>query len=299
MRQTDIDFLKRNGWIDYSDEHLAFIGDTAHLSALLALGEQKTAFVLCIICIQGRLQVAVDNTVQHLAAHQALVCPIHSLLTDCLCSPDLRAIAICASPSVFKELYLNHQMWEYYQFTLRNHVIDFTDGDWHRFSLYNDLLAANLEEGGEGNRFHRQIVRSLWQSIIYEFMAVVDRRVIHVKPLPEQAIGMELLSSRFMELLAQSEGRIHTVAEFADRLFVTPKYLSTSVKQTTGKTALKWIHETVAKEVERLLAHSDRNIKEIAFQLNFPNASFFGKFVKAHLGDTPAKIQGRNRRVER
>lgn len=50
-------------------------------------------------------------------------------------------------------------------------------------------------------------------------------------------------TAHLSEMLAMSEGRIHSVAEFAARLFVTPKYLSMSVKQTTGKPALVWIHE--------------------------------------------------------
>ena len=251
----------------------------------------KTDFVLCIVCASGKLQVAVDGVSQTVCRHQALVCPVNSLLTDYLCSPDFAAFAICASPSIFKDLYLNKQMWEYYQFVLRNHVVGFEDGDWSRFIRYEELMTDSLADGTK--KFQDRIVRSLWQAVIYEFLSVVDRYVAHVQPSVDKSIGSELLSSRFMEMLAMSEGRIHSVAEFATRLFVTPKYLSMSVKQTTGKAALAWIHEAVAKEAERLLTHSDQSIKEVADRLNFPNASFFGKFVKQHLGDTPANIQNR------
>ena len=60
----------------------------------------------------------------------------------------------------------------------------------------------------------------------------------------------------------------------------------------------------MAKKTGRLLAHSDLSIKEVAERLNFPNAGtlhetlvslaappFFGKFVKQHMGNTPASIQ--------
>jgi AraC family transcriptional activator of pobA len=39
------------------------------------------------------------------------------------------------------------------------------------------------------------------------------------------------------------------------------------------------------------LHFSDKSIKEISNNLNFPNISFFGKFVLTHLGDTPSKIR--------
>ena len=293
MQQIGINFLERSGWTSYTDEHLAFISGTEHLSEMLGGDGTKTDFVLCIVCVSGKLQVAVDNVSQTVCRQQALVCPINSMVTDYLCSPDFRAFALCASPSVFKDLYLNKQMWEYYQFVLRNHVVDFEDSDWSRFIRYYELMNDSLADVTK--KFQDSIVRSLWQAVIYEFLSVVDRYVAHVQPSVEKSIGSELLSSRFMELLAMSEGRIHSVAEFATRLFVTPKYLSMSVKQTTGKTALVWIHEAVAKEAERLLTHSDFSIKEIADQLKFPNASFFGKFVKAHLGDTPANIQNKQK----
>lgn len=295
MIQIDIKYLERNGRVDYVDDHLAFIGDTANLSAIFSCGKVKTGFVLCIICIQGKLQVSVDAVSQTLARHQALVCPIHSLMDDYLSSPDFQAIAICASPTTFKDFYLNKQMWEYYQFVLRNHVVEFTEVEWGRFARYYGLMQEHLKSL-EG-RFHRKITHSLWQTVIYEFMTVIDRYVTHVRPSVE-SVGVELLVQRFMEMLAMSEGRIHTVAEFAARLFVTPKYLSTSVKQITGKTALQWIHESVSKEAERLLCNSGLSVKEISECLKFPNASFFGKFVKAHLGDTPATIQGRSLKPE-
>ena len=317
MQQIGINFLERSGWTAYADGNLAFISETEHLSEMLGGDGIKTDFVLCIVCASGKLQVAVDGVSQTVCRHQALVCPINSMVTDYLCSPDFAAFAICASPSIFKDLYLNKQMWEYYQFVLRNHVVGFEDGDWNRFIRYEELMTDSLADGTK--KFQDRIVRSLWQAVIYEFLSVVDRYVAHVQPSVDKSIGSErlrvgdgtsgmLLSSRFMEMLALSEGRIHSVAEFATRLFVTPKYLSMSVKQTTGKTALVWIHEAVAKEAERLLTHSDLSIKEIANRLNFPNAGtlhetlvslaappFFGKFVKQHLGDTPANIQNRQR----
>ena len=323
MQQIGINYLECSGWTAYADGNLAFISETEHLSEMLGGDGIKTDFVLCIVCASGKLQVAVDGVSQTVCRHQALVCPINSMVTDYLCSPDFAAFAICASPSIFKDLYLNKQMWEYYQFVLRNHVVGFEDSDWSRFARYRDLMMENLGDTAmpDGQpplkKFQDRIVRSLWQAVIYEFLSVVDRYVAHVQPSVDKSIGSErlrvgdgtsgmLLSSRFMEMLAMSEGRIHSVAEFATRLFVTPKYLSMSVKQTTGKTALAWIHEAVAKEAERLLTHSDQSIKEIANRLNSPNAGtlhetlvslaappFFGKFVKQQLGDTPANIQNR------
>lgn len=287
----DIEKLKKKGWGAYTDENLAFVNQTEHLSDMFGGNGVKPGFVLCLVCLKGKLQMTVDNSIQCVSQHQAMICPINSLLTDYLSSPDFQGIAICASPSVFKELYVNKQMWEYYQYVLRHHIISFETPDWQRLAGYYRLMNDTLQHLDE-KKFGQRIIRSLWQAIIYEFISIIDRYVPH-QPAIENTVSCEVLSARFMELLALSEGRIHTVSEFADKLFVTPKYLSTSVRRTTGKPALQWILEAVAKEAERQLKHSECSIKEIANALNFPNPSFFGKFVKMRLGNTPAEIRNK------
>ena len=62
-------------------------------------------------------------------------------------------------------------------------------------------------------------------------------------------------------------------------------------KQLTGKTASAWINEYVVRDVTRLLKYSDLSIKEIALKLDFPNVSFFGKYVKNQLGLPPSEYR--------
>ncbi|GKG74987.1 hypothetical protein CE91St1_41300 [Parabacteroides goldsteinii] len=59
---------------------------------------------------------------------------------------------------------------------------------------------------------------------------------------------------------------------------------------------LELINETAIEHIKHRLKHSDKSIKEIAEEFNFPNQSFFGKFVKAHTGMSPARY--RDARVE-
>lgn len=74
---------------------------------------------------------------------------------------------------------------------------------------------------------------------------------------------------------------------YADKLHVTPKYLSSVCKSAGGKTASQFIDLAVLKDIEYLMKHSSKSIKEIAAELDFPNISFFGKYVKKHLGLSP------------
>ena len=71
----------------------------------------------------------------------------------------------------------------------------------------------------------------------------------------------------------------------------SPKYLSSVIKKTTGKKPVQFIQENAIKQIKYKLKHSDMSIKEIADAFDFPNASFFGKFVKSHTGMTPLQCR--------
>ena len=57
------------------------------------------------------------------------------------------------------------------------------------------------------------------------------------------------------------------------------------------QTASSLIDQYVLKDVEYLLKYSSKTIKEIVNELDFPNISFFGRYVKKHLGMPPRALR--------
>ena len=97
----------------------------------------------------------------------------------------------------------------------------------------------------------------------------------------------EALYVRFKDLLFLWRGKERRVSFYASELCVSPKYLTAAVKKTCGRTPTEWIDEIVIGEIEYMLCHTQFSIKEIAFELKFPNLSFFGKYFKMHKGVSP------------
>ena len=88
---------------------------------------------------------------------------------------------------------------------------------------------------------------------------------------------------------------LSTWQAFADRLCVSPKYLTSVCNQRSNKSAGDLITMSFVNRIKQLLLYSDMTVKEIANSLNFENLSFFGKYVKKHLGASPntfRKING-------
>ena len=101
----------------------------------------------------------------------------------------------------------------------------------------------------------------------------------------------ENLFKEFISLLSSSYPKERMIGFYANQLYVTPKYLSAVCKEVSGQTASELITQYMVKDILYLLRNSQKSIKEIANELNFPNLSFFGKYVKQHLGMSPKQYR--------
>lgn len=105
-----------------------------------------------------------------------------------------------------------------------------------------------------------------------------------LEPIPQ---GSNRVLYRFLSLV-QKHFKEHRFLDFyAERLEVSPKHLSRTVKALTGFTAVEWIERYVVLEAKVLLKSTSLNIQQIADELNFASQSFFGKFFKKHVGMSP------------
>ncbi|MCS3135054.1 helix-turn-helix domain-containing protein [Phocaeicola vulgatus] len=59
----------------------------------------------------------------------------------------------------------------------------------------------------------------------------------------------------------------------------------------TGKTVTDIIAKLVITDAEAKLKSTDFTIQEIAYSLNFPDISFFGKYFKRYTGMSPKQYR--------
>ena len=96
---------------------------------------------------------------------------------------------------------------------------------------------------------------------------------------------------RFIALVEEHYREERLIGFYADKLCITPKYLSKLVKENTGRSAGEWIESHVILEARAMLQSSDMTIQQIASSLNFPNQSFFGKYFKRATGLSPKQYR--------
>ncbi|WP_369049519.1 helix-turn-helix domain-containing protein [Tenacibaculum sp. UWU-22] len=98
------------------------------------------------------------------------------------------------------------------------------------------------------------------------------------------------LYERFTALLDKYCMQKREVQFYAEKLFITPKYLNHICKKTTGITASQWIQQYTKERLELLLENPEVNISEIADQMDFSSRSFFTRYVKKVIGVTPSEF---------
>lgn len=144
------------------------------------------------------------------------------------------------------------------------------------------------KESKEESKYRLEIVQSIFYALILEILAEYEK-VFEVGDTTSD-IKANNLSDRFFRLLATNYKTNRSVKFYADKLNLTPKYLSTAIKRVTGRPILDWIHEAILIDAKMLLRTTDMTVQEISEQLNFSSPSAFVQFFKKHTGKTPKSL---------
>lgn len=106
----------------------------------------------------------------------------------------------------------------------------------------------------------------------------------------EENLG-EKLAHKFVMLANHHHLEHRFLDYYADKLGISTKHLSRSVKRYTGLTAVRWIDIFTIIDAKILLATTTQSISEISEQLHFSSQSFFGKFFKKYTGCSPKEYR--------
>ena len=103
----------------------------------------------------------------------------------------------------------------------------------------------------------------------------------------------EELFRLFLQLLEENYVRERNTGFYASQLCISPKYLSSIIKEQSGKTCAEWIDEYISFNAKTLLKDSTLSIKQISDRLGFPSQSIFGRFFKKINGVSPKEFRNR------
>lgn len=139
--------------------------------------------------------------------------------------------------------------------------------------------AARISDNPYQFELAQNLTRAFFYGAGYYFHRLGEKK--------ERKNKRELLVDEFIKLLEAHFRTQRSMEFYADKMHLTPKYLSSVIKQNSGRSAGEWIEERVIMEAKVLLKSGSMAIQQVADELGFPDQSNFGRYFKRLVGVSP------------
>lgn len=158
-----------------------------------------------------------------------------------------------------------------------------TSGEESDLARYIALLGRHRKSAQ--NPFDNHECKLLLLALTYRLCSIYSRRIIEEKNVAGYKIDTFIKLIRLIEKYYMQE---RGVAFYADKLCLSPKYLSALSKSVCGYTVQELVFRAIIRKSIFWLKNTNKSVQEISDDLNFPNASFFGTFFKKQTGLAPS-----------
>jgi AraC-like DNA-binding protein/mannose-6-phosphate isomerase-like protein (cupin superfamily) len=104
----------------------------------------------------------------------------------------------------------------------------------------------------------------------------------------------EIVAKSFKQLLETNYRTFKRPGEYAKKLNISTPYLNECVKNTTGYSVSQHIQDRIILEAKRLLYHTEKLVKEIAFELGYVDYPYFTRLFSKATGMSALSFRNKN-----
>lgn len=248
--------------------------------------------VMILLTISGEIELEVNLSRYNITPGCVAVMGPDSLVqTRTIKGDDLDVYMLIASDSFMRDINLDMNILTAARVTPNPvNVIRLSEDECALLIKYFALIHSNTSSNTD-ERCVKSISRCIISASVYQLVQFTISN-------PAANSANSTMRSRrssyvrdFIHLVHEHHRSERSVSFYASKLFISPKYLSLIVKESTGRSAAAWIDEYVILEAKNLLRYSGKNVQQVAYELNFSNQSSFGKYFKHLTGMSPTEYQ--------
>lgn len=133
--------------------------------------------------------------------------------------------------------------------------------------------------------FYREMMGSLCLTMMYDIFELHARRDATDIHSDRTAIIVRQLTDLLATGISRTE---RDVSYYAERLNVSTKYLSATVKRVTGHSVSSFIDRATVPILKKYLNDERLSLTQIADRMNFTSLSYFSRYCTKHLGQSPS-----------
>jgi len=240
--------------------------------------------ITILVCLDGEIDISM-NLKEYKIKENCIIVNVPENIIQIERATNFEAYAMVISSAYLKEMQIDIKQKLDSYMNLKEQPLTYVPFDEisclkYYYYLMKDTIENNRQESDN-------IIRGLALSFIFKIISFINTYQKHAINKIANKSSIQQAFEKFMSLLSIYHSQERSVKFYANKMNLTPNYLSGIVKEYSKKTASEWITEYVILEAKTLLKFSGMNIQEIAYQLNFPSQSTFGKYFKNETGITP------------
>lgn len=251
--------------------------------------DEMDEHVAHIICYQGKMDFTFDGRPFTLSAHDAMIIRAQRLLEGLRPSADFSARCIYVTQPYIEFCTPRTNYGIKGSLSLfQNPIMHLNKEQFERMNM--DFRYMEYRYNQDTHRFQEDIMYCCTQALFLDFYDIRAAELEGVgQPISEQSAS---IITRFFSLLNDGNYVKHReVTWYADKLFVTSKYLSEVCKSISGYGANYWINRYTTIHIRRLLRERDLTFTQIADKFEFSSPAYFSRFVQKNLGTSPSAFR--------
>jgi AraC-like DNA-binding protein len=157
-----------------------------------------------------------------------------------------------------------------------------------------ESIVANIELEYQNNQdeFSKDIIISQLSTLLKYANRFYERQFLNRKELSNDLLTKfnNELNSYFESGQLEEKG-ITNIEFLADKMSVSQRYLSDTLKNETGKTTTEHLQLYLIEEAKNILLKPNKSISEVAYELGFEYPQYFSRLFKKKEGISPSEYR--------
>ncbi|GER61033.1 AraC family transcriptional regulator [Patiriisocius marinus] len=157
-----------------------------------------------------------------------------------------------------------------------------------------ESIVENIEIEYHNNQdeFSKEIIISQFSTLFKYANRFYERQFLNRKELSNNLLErFNLQLSEYFELGLLQEKGIPNIEQIANKMSVSQRYLSDTLKKETGKTTTEHLHLRLIDEAKNILLKPNKSISEVAYELGFEYPQYFSRLFKKKEGISPTEYR--------
>ena len=276
--------LEKLDYIPQNIDLMAGMDITGNIKHLFKTPSKVPGYMF-LLCFQGTCSITVHLT-QYTMKKGTLLILLPDLYFQILeQSDDCKFIFAGFATELVRSSSLFSKSIEYTPFIFEKAVLQL---DKKAFDLMYSYLRIIIKAKNISNNIvtQEQAALTFTQLILGLGNLIKNGKSVNQQYNRNQEIVKELVKTVVMNYHTE-----RNVSFYADKMHLSPQHLSTTIKKITGKTLTDIISSFIINDAKAKLKSTEMTIQEIAYSLNFPDISFFGKYFKRYTGMSPKQYR--------